>query len=66
MTELFLRHIWGGAVMQEMSWKYLKCVDCDCNMALDNVTEYEEFKICPKCGRKELLIKKIRKERTSQ
>ena len=51
----------GKSFRLEMEWKYLKCKDCDCELILTDENEYEAVKICPKCGKKHLLIKKIRK-----
>lgn len=51
----------GTSYRQMMIWKYLKCKDCDCELILTDENEYEAVKICPECGKKHLLIKKIRK-----
>ena len=50
----------GKTIMQEMEWETLKCDDCGTKMELKTENEFESVKICPKCGRKGLLIKKLR------
>lgn len=63
MTELAYSYFRTGKVfMQEIEWKFLKCNKCLTKLVLDESNEYEEVKICPKCGEKHMLIKKIRKE----
>ena len=63
MTELIYSHFrTGKTFMQEMKWKNLKCEDCNEELIIDSSNEYEEIKICPECGKKHLLIKKIRKD----
>ena len=52
----------GKSIMQEKEWAFKKCMDCGGELELIHCTEFEEVKQCLKCGRKTLLLKKIRKE----
>lgn len=51
---------YGKTIMLEKYWETLKCDDCGTKMKLKTENEFESVKICPKCGRKALLIKKLR------
>lgn len=51
---------YGKTIMLEKYWETLKCYDCGTKMELKTENEFESVKICPKCGRKALLIKKLR------
>lgn len=51
---------WGKVVLQEQQWANLKCMDCGGELELILNNEYEEVKQCKECGRRTLLLKKIR------
>ena len=53
----------GKTIMQQKEWATKKCMDCGGELELIICNEYEEVKQCQKCGRKTLLLKKIRPER---
>ena len=46
-----------------MEWENLVCKDCGEKMVLEKENDYESVKFCPNCGRRDLLIKKLRCER---
>ena len=43
-------------------WENLVCRDCGEKMVLEKENEYESVKFCPNCGRRDLLMKKLRCE----
>lgn len=53
---------WGKTLMQEQQWANLKCNDCGGKLELEKDNEFESVKICPDCGSRSILIKKIREE----
>ena len=62
MNDLIYSSFRSGKVLRQiMKWQFLKCKDFDCELILTDENEYEAVKICPECGKKHLLIKKIRK-----
>ena len=52
----------GKQLVTELKWKNLQCENhCDGELYIKDTNEYEELKICPVCGKKYLLIRKLRK-----
>lgn len=43
-------------------WENLICMDCGEKMLLEKDNDYESVKSCHNCGRRDLLIKKLRCE----
>lgn len=63
MTKLIYSHFrTGKCLMQELQWENLECKNCGEHMEVCECNEFEEVKICPRCGKKHMLIKKVRKE----
>ena len=52
----------GKPIMQQKEWAFKKCMDCGGELKLIHCTEFEEVKQCQECGRKTVLLKKIKKE----
>ena len=51
----------GKTVMLQKKWDNLTCRECGCDLKLERDNEFEAVKICPRCGKKHLLVKKIRR-----
>ena len=43
-------------------WENLVCRDCGEKMVLEKENDYESVKFCHNCGRRDLLIKKLKCE----
>ena len=52
----------GKCIMQETEWTVKKCMDCGGELELILNNEFKEVKQCKNCGRRTLLIKKMKKE----
>lgn len=52
----------GKCIMQEKEWAVKKCMDCGGELELILNNEFKEVKQCKNCGRRALLIKKLKKE----
>ena len=52
----------GKTLMIQKKWDNLKCTDCGCKLKLIYGDEFESVKLCQECGKKHLLIKKLRKD----
>ena len=61
MFELFPKNF-GKCIIQEQIWANLKCRNCGGEMKTTQNNEFESVKVCQRCGRKVLLVKKFRKE----
>lgn len=60
MTVVFFsEHAVEKSSMTDKKWEKLKCPSCKVLFEIAKSTEYEELKICPKCGQKRVLIKRI-------
>ena len=59
-TEPFPQYRSGKVIMQQQEWAFKKCMDCGGELELILNNEYEEVKQCKDCGRRTLLVKKIR------
>ena len=59
----FSQQRFGKCILQEQEWAFKKCMDCGGELELIINNEFEEVKQCKDCGRRTLLLKKIRKER---
>ena len=51
----------GKCIMQEKEWAVKKCMDCGGELELILNNEFKEVKQCKNCGRRTLLIKKLKK-----
>lgn len=58
---LFKRQGKSFTLMTE--WENLACRDCGEKMLLEKENDYESVKFCHNCGRRDLLIKKLRSEK---
>ena len=61
-TEPFPQFRSGKWCLQQQEWAFKKCMDCGGELELILNNEFKEVKECKDCGRRTLLIKKIRKE----
>ena len=52
----------GRAFTSMAEWENLVCRDCGEKMVLEKENDYESVKFCPNCGRRDLLIKKLKCE----
>jgi rRNA maturation endonuclease Nob1 len=43
-------------------WENLVCRGCGEKMVLEKENDYESVKFCPNCGRRDLLVKKLKCE----
>ena len=63
MTEwLYSNYRCGKYLMQMLKWKYLTCKKCGTELILKDADEYREIKVCPRCGGRHILLKKLRPE----
>lgn len=53
----------GKTFTSMTEWENIVCRDCGEKMVLEKENDYESVKFCPNCGRRDLLIKKLRGER---
>ncbi len=60
ITEPFPQLRSGKCCLQQHEWAFKKCMDCGGELELILNNEFEEVKECKDCGRRTLLIKKIR------
>lgn len=54
-----------GKIFTSMAeWENLVCGDCGEKMVLERENDYDSVKFCCNCGRRDLLIKKLKHEET--
>lgn len=51
----------GKTFMLQKKWDNLTCRECGCDLKLEEDNDFEAVKICPRCGKKHLLVKKVRR-----
>ena len=52
----------GKTFTSMTEWENLVCRDCGEKMVLEKENDYESVKFCHNCGRRDLLIKKLKCE----
>ena len=50
----------GKVLILQKKWEFLRC-NCDSELTLIEDNDFEEIKECQKCGKKYMLVKKMRK-----
>ena len=59
MSSLFTKKDIKKCILQEEEWNNIKCPNCEVKLIVEKITEYGEYKCCPICNQKHLLIRKI-------
>lgn len=59
MDSLFSKDSFERCVLQEEEWNNIECPNCGIKLIIEQITDYGEYKSCPICNRRHLLLRKI-------
>ena len=62
MAGYFYSNFRTGKTFMIQQWDHLKCKECGGETELVKVNDFEEVKQCKECGKRHMLIKKVRKQ----